>query len=125
MRHDVSSPSQDEVALLDVSMPHHPPVSDGKMYADTGWYMPHQNPDVLSEEPDHSAPSCLASIIVPCYHVVPDVLLRFSLQPRASLNGHRSAQNNHTSQPPPVCGTSPAYQPSPPIDYVHLGRPYP
>ena len=31
VRHDVSSPSPDEVALLDVSMPHHPPVSDGKM----------------------------------------------------------------------------------------------
>ena len=41
MRHDISSPSQEEVALLDVSMPHHPQVSDGKMYADTGWYMPH------------------------------------------------------------------------------------
>ena len=36
VRHDVSSPLQEEVALLDVSMPHHPPVSDGKMYADTG-----------------------------------------------------------------------------------------
>ena len=43
----------------------------------------------------------------------------------AGLNGHRAAPNDHTGQPPPVCGTPLAYQPCPPIDYVHLGRPCP
>ena len=117
MRHDVSSPSQEEVALLDVSMPHLPPVSDGEMYADTGWFMPHQ-----SGEPSHPVPSCQASIVVLCDHVVSDVLLRSSLQPRAGLNCHRSVPNDHTGQPQPVCGTLLAYQPSPPIEYVHQGR---
>ena len=70
-------------------------------------------------------PSCKASIIVPCDHVVPDVLLRSSPQPRAGLNGHRSVPNDHTGQPPPVCSTPLAYQPSPPIEYVHPGRPCP
>ena len=106
-------------------MPHHPPGSDGEMHADTGWYMPHQNHDPLSEEPNHPVPSCQASIIVLCDHVVPDVLLRSSPQPRACLNGHRAAPNDHTDQPPPVCGTPLAYQPCPPIEYVHLGRPCP
>ena len=105
-------------------MPHHPPVSDGEMYADTGWYMPHQNHDPLSGEPNHPVPSCQASIVVPCDHVVPDVLLRSSPQPRASLNCHRSNPNDHTGQPPPICGTPLAYQPSSPIEYVHPGRPY-
>ena len=104
VRHDVSSPSQEEVALLDVFMPHHPPLSDGEMYADTGWYMPYQNCDPLGEEPNHPEPHCQAPTITPCDHVVPDVLLRTSQ--------HRSAPNDHTGQPPPVCGT-PAYQPSP------------
>ena len=61
--------------------------------------------------------SCQASIITPCDNVVPDVLLRTSQ--------HRSAPNDHTGQPSPVCGTPPAYQPSPPIEYVHPGRPCP
>ena len=78
VRHDVSSPSQEEVALLDVFMPHHPPLSDGEMYADIVWYMPHQNHELLGEEPNHPVPSCQVSIIVPCDHVVPDVLLRSS-----------------------------------------------
>ena len=95
------------------------------MYADTGWYMPHQNHDPLSEEPNHPVPRCQASIIVQCDHVVPNVLLRPSPQPRAGLNGHRSAPNDHTGQSPPVCGTPLAYQPSPPIEYVHPGRPCP
>ena len=86
-RYDISSPSQEEVALLDVSMPHHPSVSDGEMNADTGWYMSHQNHDPLSKEPNHPVPSFQASIIVPCDHVIPDVLLRSSPQPRARLNG--------------------------------------
>ena len=93
-------------------MPHHPPVSDGEMYADTGWYMPHQNHDLLSEEPSHPVLSCQASIIVLCD------LPRSSPQPRAGLNGHRLAPNDHTGQPPPVSGTPLAYQHSPPIDYV-------
>ena len=87
VRYDVSSPSQEEVALLDVSMPHHHQVSDGEMYADTGWYMPHQNHDPLSEEPNHPVSRYQASIIVPCDHVVPNGLLRSSTQPRAGLNG--------------------------------------
>ena len=95
VRHDVSSPSQEEDALLDVSMPHHPPVSDGKMYADTGWCMSYQNCDPLDEESNHPEPRCQAPIIPPCDHVVPDVLLRTSQ--------HRSAPNDHTGQPP---GTS-------------------
>ena len=90
-----------------------PPVSDGEMYTDTGWYMPHQIHDPLSEEPNHPVPSCQASIIVPCDHVVPDVLLRSSPQPRADLNEHRSAPNDYTGQPPPVYGTPPAYHPVP------------
>ena len=117
VRHDVSSPSQEEVALLDVSMPHHSLVSDGKMYADTGWCMSYQNCDPLGEESTHPEPHCQAPIIPPCDHVVPDVLLRTSQ--------HRSAPNDHTGQPPPVCGTPPAYQPSPPIEYVYPGRPCP
>ena len=130
VRYDVSSSSQVEVTLLDVSMPHHPSVSDGEMYADTGWYMSYQNCDPLGEEPSHPEPSCQAPIITPRDHVVPDVLLRASQQlllkqPRAGLNGHRSAPNDHTSQPPPVCGTPLAYQPSPPIEYAHPGRPCP
>ena len=79
VRYDIGSPSQEEVALLDISMPHNPPGSDGEMYADTGWYMPHQNHDPLSEEPNHPVPSCQA--IVMCDHVVLDVLLRSSPQP--------------------------------------------
>ena len=51
VRHDVNSPLQEEVALLDVSMPRHPPVSDGKMYADTGWCMSYQNCDLLGRNP--------------------------------------------------------------------------
>ena len=51
VRHDVSSPSQEEVSLLDVSMPHQPPVSDGKMYADTGWCMSYQNCDLWVRNP--------------------------------------------------------------------------
>ena len=102
--HDVSSPPQEEVALRDVFMLHHPPASDGEMYADTGWYMSYQNHDPLGEEPNHSEPSCQASIIVLCDHVVPDVLLRSSPQPRTGLNGHRSAPNDYTGQPPLVCG---------------------
>ena len=124
VRYDVSSPSQEEVALLDISMPHHPPVSDDEMYADTGWYMPHQNHDPLSEEPNHLVPSCQASIVVLCDHVVPDVLLRSSLQPRAGLHGHWSAPNDHTGQPPPVCG-NPVYRSGSLIDYVHPGMPCP
>ena len=125
VRYDTSSPPHEEVALLDVSMPHYPPVSDGEMYADTGWYMPHQDHDPVSEEPYHLVPSCQASIIVPCDHVVPDVLIISFRQPRAGLNGHRSAPNDHTGQPvepPPVCGTPLAYQSCPPIKYVHSGR---
>ena len=117
VRHDVSSPLQEEVALLDVSMPHHPPVNDGKMYADTGWCMSYQNCDPLGEESNHPETHCQAPIIPPCDHVVPDVLLRTSQ--------HRSAPNDHTGQPPPVCGTPPAYQPSPSIEYAHPGRPCP
>ena len=49
--------------------------------------------------------------------MVPDVLLRTSQ--------HRLSPNDHTGQPPPVCSTPPAYQPSPPIEYVHPGRPCP
>ena len=124
MGHDTSSPPQEEVALLDVSMPHHPPASDVEMYADTGWYMSYRNHDPLDEEPNHPKPSCQASIITPCDHVVLDVLLRASQQllkqPRAGLNGHRSAPNDHTGQPPPVCGTPPAYHPSPLIVSVKI-----
>ena len=58
VRHDVSSPSQEEVALLDVSMPHHPQGSDGKMYAGTGWCMSYQNCDPLGEESNHPEPHC-------------------------------------------------------------------
>ena len=76
---EASSPSEEEVAFLDISMPHHPPVSDGERYADTGWYMPHQNHDPMSEEPSHPVPSCQASITVLCD------LLRSSPQPRAGL----------------------------------------
>ena len=123
VRHYISSPPQEEVALLDVSRHHHPPVSDGEMYADTGWYMPHQNCDPLGEEPNHPVPSSQASIIVLCDHVVPNVLLRSSPQSRTSLNGHRSAPNDHTGQPPPVCHTPPAYQSSPPIDCVSPDMP--
>ena len=117
VRHDASSPSQEEVALIDVSMPHHPPGSDGKMYADTDWCMSYQNCDPLDVESNSPEPHCQAPRIPPCDHVVPDVLLRTSQ--------HRSAPNDHTGQPPPVCGTPPAYQPSPPIEYVYPGRPCP
>ena len=93
------------------------------MYADTGWYMSHQNHDPLGEETDHPELSCQASIITRCDHVVPDVLLSSSQQSlnsqMAGLNGHRSVPNDHTGQPPPVCGGT---QPDPPIDYVHQSR---
>ena len=75
VRYVVSHPSHEKVALLDLSMPH-PPVTDGEMYANTGWYMSCQNHDPQGEEPNHPVPSCQASIIVLCDHVVPDVLLR-------------------------------------------------
>ena len=87
------------------------------MYADTGWCMSYQNCDPLDEESNHPEPNCQAPIIPPCDHVVPDVLLRTSQ--------HRSAPNDHTGQPPPVCGTPHAYQPSPPIEYIHPGSPCP
>ena len=95
------------------------------MYADTDWYMSYQTHDPLGEEPNHPEPSCQASIITLCDNAVPDVLLRASQQSlnRAGLNGHRSAPNDHTGQPPPVCGTPLVYQPCPLIEYVHLGRP--
>ena len=122
VRYDISSLSQEEVVLLD-----HSPVSNGEMYADTGWYMSYQNHDPLGEEPNTPEPSCKASIITSCDNVAPDVLLRASQQSlnRAGLNGHRSAPNDHTGQPPPVCGTPPTYQPSPPIEYVCPGMPCP
>ena len=122
VRYDISSLSQEEVVLLD-----HSPVSNGEMYADTGWYMSCQNHDPLGKEPNHPEPICQASIITLCNNVVPDVLLRASQQllNRAGLNGHRSAPNDHTGQPPPLCGTPPAYQPCPPIKYVCLGMPCP
>ena len=42
-RYDVSSPSQEKVAPIDVSILHHPPVIGGKMYADTSWYLLHKS----------------------------------------------------------------------------------
>ena len=122
VRYDTSSLSQEEVVLLD-----HSPVSNGEMYADTGWYMSYQNHDPLGKEPNLPEPSCQASIITLCDNIFPDVLLRASQQllNRAGLNGHRSAPNDHTGQPPPLCGTPPAYQPCPPIEYVCLGMPCP
>ena len=106
VKYDISSLSQEEVVLLD-----HSPVGNDEMYADTGWYMSYQNHDPLGEEPNHPEPSCQAFIITLCDNVVPDVLLRASQQSlnKAGLNGHRSAPNDHTGQPPPVCGTPPAY----------------
>ena len=80
VRHDVYSPPQEEVALIDVSMHHNPPVSDGKMYADTSWYMSQKN----CQEPNHPEPSCQASIINKCNHV-PDILLGSSQQLLNSL----------------------------------------
>ena len=73
VRYDISSLSQEEVVLLD-----HSPVSNGEMYADTGWYMSYQNHDPLGEEPNHPEPSCQASIITLCDNVFPDVLFRAS-----------------------------------------------
>ena len=35
------------------------------------------------------------------------------------------APNDHTDQPPPVCGTPLAYQPRSPTEYVHPGSPCP
>ena len=123
-RYDVSSPSQEKVALIGVFVPHHPPVSDGKMYADTSWYLSHKN----CEEPKHPEARCQASTITQCDHIL-DVLLGSSWQllkwPRAGLNGHRSAPNDHTRQSPPGWGFPPAYQAAPTINYVSPGRPCP
>ena len=53
-RYDVSSPSQEKVAPIDVSIPHHSPVIDGKMYADTSWYLSHKS----CKELYHPGPRC-------------------------------------------------------------------
>ena len=80
VRHDVSSLPPEEVALLYVSTPHHLQVGDGRMYADTSWYMSHKN----FEEPNHLEARCQASTITQYDHI-PDVPLGSSQQLLNSL----------------------------------------